>query len=101
MSSEDANFLRRLAFMSNRSSPQCDDSLAYHHNTTMESHHLIGCIVVNKCQDWDDSHGNPKTTLQEMLLPHEVVATFLETGETTRVAGANTVAHHRISFSGM
>lgn len=64
--------------------------------TTVESNHLIGYIVLYTCQNCDDSHGNPKTTLQEMLLPHEVVATFLETGETTRVAGADTVARHRI-----
>ena len=38
-------------------------------------------------KDWSDSYGNPKWTLQHMLLPHEIVAAFLSEGETERMTG--------------
>ncbi len=40
-------------------------------------------------EDWDESHGVPKATLQEMLLPHEIVATFLRNGEGWRMTGTS------------
>ena len=38
-------------------------------------------------KDWSGSYGNPKWTLQHMLLPHEIVAAFLSEGETERMTG--------------
>jgi len=51
----------------------------------------LSCATIPRCpQDWDDSHGwsqGPKEVVQDMLLPHEAITTFLETGETERMIG--------------
>lgn len=38
-------------------------------------------------QDWEDSHGESKKILQQVLLPHEIVANFLAIGEVHRMIG--------------
>ena len=40
-------------------------------------------------QDWEDSHGETETKYisQHMLLPHDIVGSFLHEGETRRMTG--------------
>lgn len=40
-------------------------------------------------QDWEDECGRTKRIQQNILLPHEIVGTFLSEGETDRMTGGN------------
>lgn len=44
-------------------------------------------LVIACAEDWEDSHGAQKTCLQHVLLPHEIVANFLENNEAHRMIG--------------
>lgn len=38
-------------------------------------------------QDWEDSHGQPKSVLQHVLCPHEIVTTLYEQGRSEMMTG--------------
>lgn len=53
------------------------------------SHHYTGeQRNETRPQDWEDSHGAAKTTLQHVLLPHEIISCFLSEGDVLRMTGS-------------
>ena len=55
----------------------------FHPAMEMLASRFITRYAYNDSQDFQ----GPKEVVQDMLLPHEVITTFLETGETERMIG--------------